>query len=99
MLYDSRAGTLDIVEHVCSIEETVPTENPVRTDLIDDLVDENQCVRRPARRRDLTCGTEPEGDGQAHTAGCYGCGVVGKAGFEPAISRSRTGRDTSPIVA
>ena len=27
--------------------------------------------------------------------GVTGCGVVGKAGFEPAISRSRTGRDTS----
>ena len=26
--------------------------------------------------------------------GVTGCGVVGKAGFEPAISRSRTGRDT-----
>jgi putative transposase len=29
------------------------------------------CARRPARRRDLTSGTEPEGDGQAHTAWCY----------------------------
>ncbi len=26
--------------------------------------------------------------------GVTGCEVVGKAGFEPAISRSRTGRDT-----
>jgi hypothetical protein len=26
--------------------------------------------------------------------GVTACGVVGKAGFEPAISRSRTGRDT-----
>src|ERR1700687_5817658 len=46
-------------------------------------------------RRDPTRGTPiRSAKTMAQPLGVAGCGVVGKAGFEPAISRSRTGRDT-----
>jgi hypothetical protein len=75
--------------------DAVTTENPVRTDLIDDSGDQGRCARRPClpKRREVW-----DANAIAMTRrpplDVNGCGMVGQAGFEPAISRSRTGRDT-----
>src|ERR1700681_320018 len=53
------------------------------------------CARRPrSPERPDAWDADPVSDDKAITLGVTGRGVVGKAGFEPAISRSRTGRDT-----
>jgi hypothetical protein len=54
----------------------------------------SQCARRPLLDQRGVWDADPERDDRPTTLGVTGCGVVGKAGFEPAISRSRTERDT-----